>query len=480
MEELERKIIDRGVKRLKELGGLAIRNEILSRIENSDSYKSLERVIGTTAKERKAEATFKLLEEYVSTGRIPEKITLGYSEESGAKRLKRREQRAIEQGAKFYKGLDERIGFIEKRPSALDRFKRYLNPFKRGEKMKMVQRSAKDERHLLYESMDPNTPKRLRELSQMAGERLFHQISDQVKRSTGYKNLEKICKGKDGDISGIAWNTAIDFYRQFLDNGEFPDNFVMGYENEDGAKPLTKKEQKTLVESAKYYEEAPENITLLSKKRGRVLKENKERKRRDYFTLGDDFGFQIKSMVKQEQVAVSIYNSTIRQHKKSGRFSTVQKRYNIGSAIMGIEVDEYKDLLRTHLKRTLENYVESDRGVSGRANEYGSRTVLERFDKDLIEYNRFVEDATTLYKSSDLSLKKIADNLAERYGMRISVSHLSKIARDKTCAKSRKEAKTAYQVIHPSDTQYKQGIKGKRSYQQSEEKGTIRFPVSST
>ncbi len=128
--------------------------------------------------------------------------------------------------------------------------------------------------------------------------------------------------------------------------------------------------------------------------------------------------------------AARAYNVVI-QAGKEGDTRAVHQRYRRGAAAMGLEESVYKDALREHVRMARE---ESKAVFAARCGgplaRVHPRSRLARFDRELLQDKEaYASEVLDLYLNSGLRLREIAELQGQRYGMRISVSSISRMAR---------------------------------------------------
>jgi|GEM_PF-5679802 len=133
------------------------------------------------------------------------------------------------------------------------------------------------------------------------------------------------------------------------------------------------------------------------------------------------------------QDSVALYNQAIERHRL-GVPRALHTRYLVGAIELGVDVDMYKDALREHVASSAANYTaRCTHGPEARVDGYvkPAREQLERFDRTLLpDYKAFATEVTSMYvERRDLRVKDIAAMMKEKYGMRISASHVSSVAR---------------------------------------------------
>ncbi len=128
--------------------------------------------------------------------------------------------------------------------------------------------------------------------------------------------------------------------------------------------------------------------------------------------------------------AVRGYNAQIEAFRK-GDTRAVHERYARGAAAMGLEQAVYKDAVREHVLASEQQYLTRHSGES-RVEGYAQPALesLQRFDRSLLRsYDGFSSEVANLYQHSDLTVQEIAEHVEAKYGMRISTSYVSEMAR---------------------------------------------------
>lgn len=127
--------------------------------------------------------------------------------------------------------------------------------------------------------------------------------------------------------------------------------------------------------------------------------------------LEDTFGMAFTEQPLEERLdIVAAYNQSL-----SGR-----QRYKNGAKMAGLESVSYRKRLQEHVQRCRESY------QPGRRPE----RVLQRFDRTLLpDYDAFQQRMAEKYMSCEKTLQEITQEVSEEYGMQLSTSHLSHIAR---------------------------------------------------
>ncbi len=144
--------------------------------------------------------------------------------------------------------------------------------------------------------------------------------------------------------------------------------------------------------------------------------------------------------------SVELYNNAVSRYRRGDRRALVT-RYQTGAAALGISVEVYMDALREHVASSALRYENGDR-VQGYAKP--APVPLARFDRRLLKYDDFAQEVAQLYAGEqNLRVSDIASQLTEKYGMRISASHVSRIARKELqkrfgAVANRKEAQALY------------------------------------
>ncbi len=113
-----------------------------------------------------------------------------------------------------------------------------------------------------------------------------------------------------------------------------------------------------------------------------------------------------------EERVVTHYNGCAKAYARGekGAWGRVAER---GARSLEITTSEYREALRRHVS-----------GWDGRG------VLLERFDKRLLsDYESYAAGVASLYEEG-VALREIAERQARKYGMRISTSSVSRIARD--------------------------------------------------
>ncbi|RMD58890.1 hypothetical protein D6833_12290, partial [Candidatus Parcubacteria bacterium] len=118
---------------------------------------------------------------------------------------------------------------------------------------------------------------------------------------------------------------------------------------------------------------------------------------------------------RRRDAAVRLYNQAVHQYR-NGDTRALQGVYERNGAVLGVSELEYKLLLQEHITKA--------------ARGKGSAPILERFDRTLLpDFDAYAAELADAYQHSEKSLRTIAEEQSRRYGMRISASHASTIAR---------------------------------------------------
>ncbi len=131
--------------------------------------------------------------------------------------------------------------------------------------------------------------------------------------------------------------------------------------------------------------------------------------------------------------SVALYNQAVERHRQ-GVPRALHTRYLVGATELGVEVGVYKDALREHVASSATHYdAWMANGHWTRIDRYAkpAREKLERFDRSLLpDYKAFAAEVAALYvEERELRVRDIAAIMTEKYGMRISSSHVSSVAR---------------------------------------------------
>ncbi len=144
--------------------------------------------------------------------------------------------------------------------------------------------------------------------------------------------------------------------------------------------------------------------------------------------------------------AVNQYNERVDAYR-NGDTKSLYNLYEKGAAALRIDVDVYHEALREHVRQSVKRYETIDEKIAAaavvRAAEPGVQDpepnvpnpVLQRFDRTLLsDHESYAREVVEAYRGGGAhgrkTLKGIAAELSAKYGMRVSASTVSRIARE--------------------------------------------------